>query len=112
MISNQETLNLSPYMAIYDFVVPKDNMLRQINELVDFTFILGELEYCKDVISAAIMTTCENSGGKDQQELIEKSQDTRMEINIVIRDADYSEKDNICYAKEKPRPKPKTNLLL
>ena len=40
MISNQETLNLSPYMAIYDIVVPKDNMLRQINELVDFYSIL------------------------------------------------------------------------
>ncbi|MDN4609245.1 transposase, partial [Sporosarcina highlanderae] len=50
MISNQETLNLSPYMAIYDIVVPKDNMLRQINELVDFTFILEELKskYCLD----------------------------------------------------------------
>lgn len=42
MTSNQETLNLSPYMAIYDIVVPKDNMLRQINELVDFSFILEE----------------------------------------------------------------------
>ncbi|MEK4229514.1 IS1182 family transposase [Solibacillus sp. FSL H8-0538] len=50
MISNQETLNLSPFMAIYDFVVPKDNMLRQINELVDFSFILEELKtkYCLD----------------------------------------------------------------
>ena len=44
MISNQETLNLSPYLANYDIVVPKDNMLRQINELVDFTFILKELK--------------------------------------------------------------------
>ncbi len=44
MISNQETFNLSPYMAIYDIVVPKDNMLRQINELVDFSFILEELK--------------------------------------------------------------------
>lgn len=37
-------------MAIYDIVVPKDNMLRQINELVDFTFILEELKtkYCLD----------------------------------------------------------------
>lgn len=35
-------------MGIYDLVVPKDNMLRQINELVDFTFILEELKtkYC------------------------------------------------------------------
>ena len=50
MISNQETLNLSPYMEIYDIVVPKDNMLRQINELVDFSFILDELKtkYCLD----------------------------------------------------------------
>ncbi|MGY3190521.1 IS1182 family transposase [Lysinibacillus sp. TE18511] len=48
MISNQETLKLSPFMAIYDIVVPKNNMLRQINELVDFSFILDELKtkYC------------------------------------------------------------------
>lgn len=50
MISNQESLNLSPYIAIYDLVVPKENMLRQINELVDFSFILEELKskYCLD----------------------------------------------------------------
>jgi len=50
MISNQESLHLSPFMAIYDIVVPKDNMLRQINELVDFSFILDELKnkYCLD----------------------------------------------------------------
>ena len=50
MISKQETLTLSPYMAIYDIVVPKDNQLRLINELVDFTFILEELKekYCLD----------------------------------------------------------------
>ena len=50
MISKQETFLLSPYMAIYDLVVPKDNMLRQMNELVDFSFILEELKskYCLD----------------------------------------------------------------
>ncbi len=50
MISKQETLNLSPYMALYDLIIPKDNMLRQINELVDFSFILDELKskYCLD----------------------------------------------------------------
>lgn len=42
MISNQESFTLSHFMAIYDIVVPKDNMLRQIGELVDFTFILEE----------------------------------------------------------------------
>lgn len=50
MISNQETLKLSPFMAIYDIVVPQNNMLRQINELVDFAFVLEELKtkYCLD----------------------------------------------------------------
>lgn len=48
MIPRQESLTHSPYMAIYDLVVPKDNMLRQINELVDFSFVLEELKtkYC------------------------------------------------------------------
>ncbi|MGI2710444.1 transposase, partial [Bacillus cytotoxicus] len=47
--SNQQSLNLSPFMAIYDIVVPKDNMLRQLNE-VDFSFVLEELQdkYCLD----------------------------------------------------------------
>lgn len=50
MISNQETLNLSPFMAIYDIVVPIDNQLRQINDLVDFSFVYEELKskYCLD----------------------------------------------------------------
>lgn len=48
MISKQETLNLSPYMALYDVLIPKDHLLRQINELVDFSFVLDELQskYC------------------------------------------------------------------
>ena len=50
MISKQETLNLSPYIALYDLIIPKDNMLRQINDLVDFSFIIDELKtkYCLD----------------------------------------------------------------
>jgi transposase len=38
------------YMELYDLVVPKDNMLRQINELVDFSFVNEELKerYCLD----------------------------------------------------------------
>src|SRR5699024_9103660 len=43
-------LVLSPYMEIYELVIPKDNLLRQINELVDFSFIYDELldKYCLD----------------------------------------------------------------
>lgn len=50
MISNQLTFNLSPFISIYDIIVPQDNMLRQLNELVDFSFILEELKtkYCLD----------------------------------------------------------------
>lgn len=50
MIPNQPSLNLSPFMAIYDLVVPKDNMLRKINDLIDFSFVYDELKnkYCHD----------------------------------------------------------------
>ncbi|MCG1023120.1 IS1182 family transposase [Sutcliffiella horikoshii] len=50
MISNQASFSLSPFSAIYDIVVPKQNILRQINELVDFSFIYEELKtkYCLD----------------------------------------------------------------
>lgn len=44
------SLVLSPYMGIYELIVPKDNLLRQMNELVDFTFIYDELVnvYCQN----------------------------------------------------------------
>ncbi|MGE6487005.1 IS1182 family transposase [Paenisporosarcina sp. NPDC076898] len=50
MIPNQQSMNLSPFMAIYDLVVPKDNMLRKINDLIDFSFVYDELKdkYCHD----------------------------------------------------------------
>ena len=37
-------------MEIYELVIPKDNLLRQIKELVDFNFIYDELldKYCLD----------------------------------------------------------------
>lgn len=41
---------LSPYIELYNMIIPKDNMLRQINELVDFSFVYDELKvnYCLD----------------------------------------------------------------
>jgi len=50
MIQQQQNMVLSPYMDIYDIVVPKDNLLRKINELMDFSFIYNELldRYCLD----------------------------------------------------------------
>ncbi|MCI9080508.1 MAG: IS1182 family transposase [Lachnospiraceae bacterium] len=48
MVEQQQQLVLSPYLEIYELVVPKDNLLRQIKELVDFGFIYDELldKYC------------------------------------------------------------------
>ena len=53
MIEQQQKLMLSPYMEIYELVIPKDNLLRQIKELVDFSFIYDELlaNYCLDTDS-------------------------------------------------------------
>jgi transposase len=50
MIETQQTMILSQYLALYDLIVPKDNILRKINELVDFNFIFEELKdkYCLD----------------------------------------------------------------
>jgi len=43
MIKDQGSLILSPYMELYDLIVPKDNLLRKIKELVDFRFVMKEL---------------------------------------------------------------------
>lgn len=50
MLQPQISFAFSPYTALYDLIVPKDNMLRQINELVDFSFVYDELKanYCLD----------------------------------------------------------------
>jgi transposase len=50
MIQQQQSMTLSPYIELYNLVIPKDNMLRQINELVDFSFVYEELKerYCLD----------------------------------------------------------------
>ena len=43
MLKLQQELAVSKYLEIYDLVVPKDNILRKINELIDFSFIHEEL---------------------------------------------------------------------
>lgn len=48
MLAQQQKLQLSTYSDLYDLIVPKDNLLRKINELIDFSFIYDELvsKYC------------------------------------------------------------------
>lgn len=50
MLVQQQKMILSPYVELYELVVPKDNLLRKIKELVDFAFIYNELidKYCLD----------------------------------------------------------------
>jgi len=56
MIQKGKTVVSSPYMAIYDIVVPRDNLLRRINDLLDFSFVYDELKhkYCHDNVRNAI----------------------------------------------------------
>lgn len=42
MVDQQQKLVLSSYMKIYELVVPRNNLLRQIKELVNFGFIYEE----------------------------------------------------------------------
>lgn len=46
----EQTLKLSEYSALYDIIVPQDNLLRKIKNLVDFSFVHKELvnKYCQN----------------------------------------------------------------
>jgi len=50
MLEQQQTISFSDYSGLYDLIIPKDNLLRQINDLVDFNFVYQELQdkYCRD----------------------------------------------------------------
>lgn len=44
MIVQQQSLQLSSYSSLYDLIVPSTNLLRRINDLIDFNFIYDELQ--------------------------------------------------------------------
>jgi len=48
MLIHQQQIQFSTFSGLYELIVPKDNLLRKINDLVDFTFIYDELvnKYC------------------------------------------------------------------
>ena len=50
MLSQQQTIQFSAYTDLYDKVVPQKHLLRQINDLIDFSFVYKELvsKYCAD----------------------------------------------------------------
>lgn len=43
MIKGQQQFVMSAYQGLYDIIIPKDNFLRKLNDLVDFSFIYDEL---------------------------------------------------------------------
>jgi len=50
MLIQQQKIQISAFSGLYELIVPKDNLLRKINELIDFTFIYEELvsKYCSN----------------------------------------------------------------
>lgn len=50
MLKKQMEMVLSPFSEIYNLIIPKDNILRKINEMIDFSFVYDELitKYCPD----------------------------------------------------------------
>ena len=48
MLVQQQTIQFSEHSKLYDLIVPKDNLLIKINDLIDFSFICDELlnKYC------------------------------------------------------------------
>ncbi|NDV64301.1 IS1182 family transposase [Bacteroides sp. 224] len=50
MLPEQGTLLFSNHIDLYDLIIPKENVLRQIKDLIDFSFVREELvnKYCLD----------------------------------------------------------------
>ncbi len=50
MLDRPLSMDLSQYEGLYDMVAPKEHLLLEINELIDFSFVNDELKdkYCHD----------------------------------------------------------------
>lgn len=48
MLVRQQTIRFSEHSTLYDLIVPKENILRKVNDLINFSFIYDELlnKYC------------------------------------------------------------------
>lgn len=43
MLPTQQSIQFSSYSDLYNLIIPQDNLLRRINDLIDFSFIHREL---------------------------------------------------------------------
>lgn len=91
MLPEQKQLKLSPYSSLYDIIVPKDDDLRKIKELVDFSFVYEELKTHlamseERIVTAATITSGEKHDGKELKILVDKSKNARIEVETIIGD--------------------------
>lgn len=128
MLEQQQAISFSDYSSLYDLIIPKDNLLRQINDLMDFSFVYQELQdkYCHDngrtghktahssffgykthmamsderIITAATVTSSEKGDGQQLPELIKKTEEAGMEVDSIVADKAYSSKEDLKMAKE------------
>ena len=55
--TNQLNLNFSKHSELYDILISSDNMWRQMNDMIDFSFVV---EMLKDKYSSTMGRTCED----------------------------------------------------
>ncbi len=48
MLKEQQSLDMNKHNKLYSLIIPQDHLLRQIDDLVDFSFVYDELasSYC------------------------------------------------------------------
>lgn len=68
MLPLQQTLQFSDYSELYDLIIPQDNLLRRINDLVDFSFIQKELKDKVDTEKVPFKSKCIFAANHTQRE--------------------------------------------
>lgn len=77
----QESLNLSSYAGLYDILIGQDNFWRQLNEMVDFSFIYDE-----------IMKTYSDSKGRPAEDPIKMFKYMLLKTSYKLSDRDLIER--------------------
>ena len=95
----EETMNDTEYEIEYS----KDKDAKVGHKTADTSFFGYKTHIAmtpERIITAAIITTGEKHDGKQLQKLVEKSQANGIEVEAVIGDGAYSEKENIEYCED------------
>lgn len=95
----EETMNDTEYEIEYS----KDKDAKVGHKTADTSFFGYKTHIAmtpERIITAAVVTSGEKHDGKQLQQLVEKSQANGIEVEAVIGDGAYSEKENIEYCEE------------